>query len=290
MINKEKVSIMITTLNRVGDLVKTLEFLRSFDPQPCEVLVTADGCLDDTAEIVREKFPEIRLIINEQSRGSVASRHRMMMEAQGDLVLAIDDDSHPEQLDCIFRLAEIFERNPKLAIATFPQRTDEYPETLARTDFGQEMPVRSFANSGACLRVCAYRSLLGFEPMFFHMYEEPDYALQCVAAGWEVRYTPQITIRHHWVGRERSEIRNHHRHARNEFWSTVMRCPMPYALFLCAYRVFSQARFAIKRGPSWVVREPSWWWQAMEGLPIALKKRRPVAWSGYRRWLSQTDK
>lgn len=285
-----KISVMITTLNRVEDLKKTLEFLRSLNPSPSEVLVTADGCVDATVEMVRGKFPEVRLIINERSIGSVASRHRMMHEANGDLVLAIDDDSHPEQLDCISRLAEIFERNPKLAIATFPQRTDEYPETLLRTDFGPELPVRSFANSGACMRLSAYRSLPGFEPMFFHMYEEPDYALQCVATGWEVRYIPEITIRHHWVGRERSEIRNHHRHARNEFWSTVMRCPMPYAILLSAYRVFSQARFAVKRGPAWIVSEPAWWWQAMKGLPSALKKRQPVAWSGYRRWLALPDK
>ena len=285
-----KVAVMITTLNRVNDLAKTLEFLWSLNPQPFEVLVTADGCVDGTVEMVREKFPEVRFIINERSMGSVASRHRMMQDAKGDLVLALDDDSQPEQLDCISRLAEIFERNPKLAIATFPQRTDEYPETLQRSDFGQETPVRSFANSGACLRTATYRSLPGFEPMFFHMYEEPDYALQCVSAGWEVRYIPQITIRHHWVGRERSEIRNHHRHARNEFWSTLMRCPMPYALLLCAYRLFSQARFAVKRGPAWVVREPIWWWQAMKGLPKALAKRKPVAWSGYRRWLALSDK
>ena len=285
-----KVAVMITTLNRVNDLAKTLECLWSLNPQPFEVLVTADGCVDGTVEMVREKFPEVRFIINERSMGSVASRHRMMQDAKGDLVLALDDDSQPEQLDCISRLAEIFERNPKLAIATFPQRTDEYPETLQRSDFGQETPVRSFANSGACLRTATYRSLPGFEPMFFHMYEEPDYALQCVSAGWEVRYIPQITIRHHWVGRERSEIRNHHRHARNEFWSTLMRCPMPYALLLCAYRLFSQARFAVKRGPAWVVREPIWWWQAMKGLPKALAKRKPVAWSGYRRWLALSDK
>ena len=287
---KLSLSIMITTLNRVEDLVKTLQILRSLDPLPCEVVVTVDGCVDGTQEIVREKFPEVRLIINERSMGSVTSRHRMMQEANGDLVLALDDDSYPEHVECIARLIGIFEANPKLAIATFPQRTDEYPETLRRRDFGPESPVRSFANSGACLRVATYRSLPGFEPMFFHMYEEPDYALQCVATGWEVLYIPEITIRHHWVGRERSEIRNHHRHARNEFWSTLIRCPMPYAPLLCAYRVFSQARFAVKRGPAWAVREPIWWWQATRGLPKALTKRKPVAWSGYRRWLALSDK
>ena len=284
-----KISVMITTLNRVEDLKKTLEFLRSLNPLPCEVLVTADGCVDGTVEITQQQFSEVRLIINERSMGSVASRHRMMLEAKGDLVLALDDDSHPEQLDCISRLAEIFEQNPQLAIMTFPQRTDEYPETLERTDFGQAMPVRSFANSGACLRVATYRSLPGFEPMFFHMYEEPDYALQCVAAGLEVRFIPQITIRHHWVGRERSEIRNHHRHARNEFWSTLMRCPMPYALLLCAYRVFSQACFAASRGAGWLLTEPKWWWMASQGILKILQRRRPVSWQAYRRWLALPD-
>ena len=39
---------------------------------------------------------------------------------------------------------------------------------------------RSFANPGAVLRRSTYLQLRGFESRFFHMYEEPDYALQCV--------------------------------------------------------------------------------------------------------------
>lgn len=111
-------------------------------------------------------FPEVRLFINKIGQGSVASRHRMMQEARGELVLAIDDDSYPEQLNCLEILSGVFEARPRLAIASFPQRTDEYPQSLQQTDFGSEMPVRSFANSGACLRVSAYRSLPGFEPIF----------------------------------------------------------------------------------------------------------------------------
>ena len=39
-----KVSIMITTKNRSVDLTKTLNVLKGLDPQPLEVLITADGC------------------------------------------------------------------------------------------------------------------------------------------------------------------------------------------------------------------------------------------------------
>jgi len=280
------ISIMITTKNRSIDLRKTLGVLRRLDPQPLEFLITADGCSDDTVEVVRREMPAARLIINVEGKGSVASRDRMMREAKGDLVLALDDDSFPEQEDCLTTLKERFEKNPKLAIATFPQRTDEYSESLTKEHFGEAHLVRSFPCSGACLRVSTYRSLYGFEPMFFHMYEEPDYALQCVAAGWEVFYTPVITIRHHWTGSGRSELRNHHRHARNELWSTVMRCPFPQMLVMIAWRILSQAKYAASRGISWLIREPLWWRDAIKGIPQALRRRHPVSWAGYRKWLS----
>ncbi|HTR40446.1 MAG TPA: glycosyltransferase family A protein [Pseudomonadales bacterium] len=281
------VTVMITTRNRAVDLRRTLQMIRQLTPGPSEVLITADGCTDDTVQVVKFEAPGAKLIVNEQGRGSVASRDRMMREAAGDLVLALDDDSYPEQLDCINRIIPRFEQNPRLAILHFPQHSDEYPETLTQTDFGPEKATRSFANSGAMLRRSVYLQLPGFEPHFFHMYEEPDYVLQCVAAGYEVFYSPVITIRHHWSGQTRNEIRNHQRHARNEFWSTLQRCPFPYTFPMLAWRVFSQFRYACKRGVNWVIREPVWWWQAFAGLPYCLKNRQPVSWAGYKKWLAQ---
>ena len=317
-------SVMITTKNRAADLSRTLQVLRELNPAPLEILITADGCTDDTLEMLKtemlpsevanqpgevvspleygidsigegdftgrelhgpRKTGNVKLIVNEVGRGSVASRDRMMREARGDLVLALDDDSYPEQLDCLHLLSSLFQLRPSLAVATFPQRTDEYPETLTQTNFGLEHLVRSFPNSGAMLRRSVYLQLPGFAPEFFHMYEEPDYALQCVAAGYEVLFTPIVTIRHHYSGAARSELRNHQRHCRNEFWSTVMRCPLPQMPLLVIYRVCSQFRFACTRGMGWVIREPLWWWQAVRGIPICLKKRNPVTWQGYKKWL-----
>ena len=278
-------SIMITTKNRMADLRRTWHALQRLDPRPLEVLMTLDGCTVDMVEAVKAEFPKARILVNQIGIGSVASRDRMMREAQGDFVLALDDDSYPEQLDCIGRIVPTFEQHPNLAVLHFPQRTDEYPETLANADFGAERLTRSFANSGAVLRRSIYLQLPGFEPRFFHMYEEPDYALQCVAAGYEVLFSPVVTIRHHYSAQARDEIRIHHRHARNELWSTVMRCPFPFAPGMIPWRVFSQFRYASKRGWSWVIREPVWWWQALVGIPYCVRKRRPVSWAGYKRWL-----
>jgi GT2 family glycosyltransferase len=318
----QNISVMITTKNREQDLRRTLQALRQLDPPPLEILITADGCTDETVEMVKGvmmglqttdyglrttdnetncggknsvvsgqwsvvvgRQVEVKMIVNEVGLGSVASRDRMMREAKGELVLALDDDSYPEQSNCLHLLSSLFDLRPELAIATFPQRTDEYPETLTQTDFGPERPVRSFPNSGAVLRRSVYLELPGFEPKFFHMYEEPDYALQCVAAGYEVIYTPVITIRHHYSGATRSEMRNHHRHSRNEFWGVLLRCPFPQCVGLAAYRLFSQFRYACKRGFSWVVREPVWWWQAAVGIPYCLHKRQVIPWARYKKWL-----
>jgi GT2 family glycosyltransferase len=276
---------MITTRNRVHDLMRTCRNLQRLDPSPNEWLITADGCSDNTERLIRQEFPEARLIANHPGRGSVASRDYMMREARGDLVLALDDDSYPEQLDCIARFVPIFEKRPELAVLHFPQRTDEYPETIAQTDFGLEHLTRSFPNSGAVLRRSIYLQLPGFESRFFHMYEEPDYALQCVAAGYDLLFSPVVTIRHRYSSEGRSEVRNHHRLARNELWSTLMRCPFPFAIGMAGWRVFSQFRYACKRGWSWVIREPAWWCQALTGIPYCLRRRRPVSWPGYKRWL-----
>jgi GT2 family glycosyltransferase len=284
------VSVMITTRNRAVDLRRTCRVLRGLDPAPAEILITADGCTDDTvqmlkAETLKAEIKNLKVMVNEVGKGSVASRDRMMREARGDLVLALDDDSYPEQSDCISLIVPLFEQNPKLAVAHFPQRTDEYPETLTQTDFGPARLTRSFANSGAVLRRYVYLQLPGFETRFFHMYEEPDYALQCVAAGYEVLFTPATTIRHHWSLQTRSEVRNHHRHSRNELWSVWLRCPFPQCVGLGAYRIVTQFWYACKRGPDWAIREPVWWWQALAGIPYCLKKRNPVPWAQYKRWL-----
>jgi GT2 family glycosyltransferase len=282
--NPITLSIMITTKGRIADLRRTWHRLRQLNPQPLEVLITMDGCTAETIEIIRAELLEARLFVNEVALGSVASRDRMIREARGDLVLALDDDSYPEQLDCISRIVPVFGR-PRLAVLHFPQRTDEYPETVGQRDFGSERLTRSFANSGAVVQRSVYLQLPGFERRFFHMYEEPDYGLQCVAAGYDVLFSPVVTIRHHYSGQARDEIRIHHRHARNEFWSTLMRCPLPFAVGMVAWRVFSQFRYACKRGWSWVAREPLWWCEALAGIPYCVRKRRPVPWAGYKRWV-----
>lgn len=278
-------AVMITTKNRLHDLERTMRVLQRLDPLPEQILITADGCTDETVERVQRELPSALLYVNDPGLGSVASRDRMLQSARCDLVLSLDDDSYPEQGDCVARLKELFAAEKAVSVAHFPQRSDEYPESLVKSDFGASKLTGSYPNSGACYRRQDYLDSSGFPAEFFHAYEEPDYALQVVAAGKQVLYTPILTIRHHYSPVERSEMHTHQRHARNELWSAILRCPLPWLLWMLPYRVFSQARYAASRGIGWLLREPQWWWDAVKGIPAMLSQRKPVGRTAYHRWL-----
>ena len=279
------VAVCITTHNRRAELERTLRELRRLSPPPNGIFVAADGCTDGTATWLRAEHSEITLINHEQARGSIPSRNELAAACGTDVFVSLDDDSYPLETEFIHRVRELFAADDRLAVASFPQRTDEFPETLTRANFGAARFVGSYANSGAALRRRAFEELGGYPDFFFHAYEEPDFALRCSAAGWRVRHETSLRIRHHFTGTQRNEIRTHQRHARNEFWSVLLRCPAPQCVAVALFRAARQLGYAWRRGPGWVVREPAWWLAALHGLSQCFRTRAPLPWRRYRAWM-----
>ncbi|MHA3775717.1 glycosyltransferase family 2 protein [Verrucomicrobiota bacterium sgz303538] len=280
-----RVSICIATHNRREDLLRTLDEIATMEPAADEVLVLADGCKDGTAEAVCSRHPSARIMEHTTAQGSIASRNALAAAASGEILLSLDDDSHPVEKDFVAKLKRLFEARPKLAVVTFPQRSNEFPDTLNCTDFGPSLFVASYWNSGAAIRKSVFTQLGGYPAFFFHAYEEPDFALRCVAAGWQVRYETSLTIRHYYSGSERSELRTHHRHSRNELWSVVLRSPIALLVPVALFRMMRQFRFACTRGREWITSEPRWWADALHGIPRAWAERHPVQFRSYWRWM-----
>jgi GT2 family glycosyltransferase len=280
-----RVAVCITTHNRRDDLARTLAALRTLDPPPDDIVVVADGCTDGTAEWLRSAHAAVKLIVHERARGSISSRNEMVVATTDEIVLSLDDDSYPIERDFIARLRTLFAEHPRLAVASFPQRTDEFPKTLTAVDFGPSKFVGSFANSGAGIRKSVFGKLDFYPYFFFHAYEEPDFALRCCAAGWQVRYITSLTIRHHFTGAQRDEMRTHQRHARNELWSVLLRCPAPQLFAVLAFRAARQLGYACTRGLDWVLREPRWWLAFLAGIPDCLCERQPLPWPRYLAWM-----
>jgi GT2 family glycosyltransferase len=284
-------SVMITTRNRRDELHRTLSKLRELQPKPDEVLVCADGCTDDTVAMVRRDFPECTLIENSVSRGSVFSRDRMLRMAKGEIVVSLDDDSYPLDLNFIARVRELFVERSQVVVLSFPEIREQGES--ASLNKSPETPVHlvsAYANCAAAMRRAVYLQAGGFPVFFEHMYEEPDYALQCYALGYEVRFEPSLRIRHHVSPAQREPMRRHHFNARNELWSVWMRCPFPQVLAVSLFRVWRQFCYAGREGISWALREPCWWGAALKGLGQCWRHRNPVAWSTYYRWMKLARK
>jgi glycosyltransferase involved in cell wall biosynthesis len=113
-------SIIITTKNRKEDLRRALRsaFAQAGD---IEVLVMDDGSTDGTSEMVREEFPRTRLWRDEQSRGLIVQRNRLMERAVAPIVLSLDDDSELSTPNIVAQTLRDFE-NPRVGAVSIPHK------------------------------------------------------------------------------------------------------------------------------------------------------------------------
>jgi GT2 family glycosyltransferase len=283
-----RVALTIATRNRLPELIRTHAALARLDPPPDELWICADGCEDDTVAWVRAHWPQAQLIVHAISQHSIRSRDEMIRRTTCDIVVGLDDDSYPLDADFVRRVRQRFEAWPRCAVLSFPQRTDEFPATLSTMDFGPRQRVGNYVNAASALRRRTYLELGGCMLFFEHAADEPEYSLRCIAAGWDVIYDTSCVFRHHWSALMRNEIRIHHRHARNEFWTVLLRCPSPWWPWVAVRRAGGQFIYACRRGPGWVLREPQWWFRAVRQLTRVWRARAPVAWTSYQRAIRLT--
>lgn len=92
-----KLSIVITTRNRYADLVDCLHSIEESEGLDFkfEVIVVDDASSDETKEISAEKFKfkNFKVIRNPSQSMMVKTRNKGAREAQGELVLFVDDDN-----------------------------------------------------------------------------------------------------------------------------------------------------------------------------------------------------
>ncbi|MEM7673014.1 MAG: glycosyltransferase [Verrucomicrobiota bacterium] len=250
----DTVCISIVSHNRAEELERTLAVIQQFDPPVDEIRIHLDRCTDRSLELVRSTARDA-IVLETDVGGSIPNRDQIIRESGCDLILSLDDDSYPLEKDAIGRIKTIMNANPRIGVLTFPQISDEFPQQASLLKGNKS--VASFANSGAVVRRAAYLEVSGYPVDFFHIFEEPDLALQLMDQGWMVIESSILTIRHHYSQVERNEWRVHANQARNECISLWLRCPKEY-LPQQAIRLFlGQARYAFRRG--WFWREPLWW-------------------------------
>lgn len=93
------VSVAICTANRAAQLEETLTALHQvLDTGTCEILVIDNGSVDETPALLRSiaaNYPHPLRAMREDRVGLSAARNRAVREAQGEILLFLDDDAIP---------------------------------------------------------------------------------------------------------------------------------------------------------------------------------------------------
>jgi glycosyltransferase involved in cell wall biosynthesis len=95
---KKEVSVIIPTYNRCESVCRTVEALKvqTYSPGITEVIVVADGCSDNTVDVLSKYCTAFTLKIVEQTnQGLAAARNKGATAAEGILLVFLDDDVVP---------------------------------------------------------------------------------------------------------------------------------------------------------------------------------------------------
>ena len=178
---------------------------------PLEIIVHDDASTDTSVELIRNRFPDVTLIVSESNVGYCVSNNRMVSRARGRYILLLNNDAvlHRDSVRTFYYYAE---QHAGPAILGLPQHDMQTGELIdrgslfdpflnpvpnldpGRTDVGMVM--------GACLWIPKglWDELGGFPEWFGSLAE--DLFLCCLARlrGFSVTVLPESGY-DHWVGR-----------------------------------------------------------------------------------------
>jgi GT2 family glycosyltransferase len=210
------VSVVVVTYNALPWVERALESVRGH-----ETIVVDHGSTDGTLELVRERFPEAR-VIEQENKGLGGGSNAGMRVATGDWFLLLNSDAWAVG-DAIDRLVAFAEENPEAAVVgprllnpdgTLQRSVRGFP-TLWRLAteyfFLRKLAPRSRALNafyaggfdhqdvreaeflmGACMLVRreAVEQVGPLDEAFFLFSEETDWAYRFREAGWKVLFFP----------------------------------------------------------------------------------------------------
>jgi GT2 family glycosyltransferase len=196
-----------------------------------------------------------------------------------DVVVNLDDDGLLVDTDVFTRLCELYAADDRLGVVGF-RIADERGRTARRhvprlraSDPMRGGLVTTFLGGGHGLSMRMLDEVGDWPDSFFYAHEETDLAWRALDAHWNVRYAPELVLRHPWTTPTRHAV--YYRNlARNRVWLAKRRLPV---LLVPAYLgVWMALTVARTRSGSGL---KAWFAGFVEGVRTPCPPRRPMRWS-----------
>lgn len=187
------VTAAVLAYNRRDALAITLDKLLSeldYPAERLEILVVDNASTDGTAEMMRERFPQVTLLVNEENTG-IAGWNRAFEAGRGEWFLVLDDDCYVEG-DALRRGVELArDRGADLVSYSVDSLDPERPfSEHYRTGF------LSFWGCSVLISARAIREVGMFDPGLFIWAHELDYAIRLLDRGLTHAALPDVASMH----------------------------------------------------------------------------------------------
>ncbi len=269
-----RVSVVMLTHSRCTEAARGLERLLALPERP-GIVVVDSGSTDDTARVLRGRFPEVEVVSLGRNIGA-AARNVGVERVRTPYVALCDDDTWWAP-GALTRAADLLDAHPRLAVVTgrvlvgAEEREDPTCTRMAASPIPASpgVPGRAvlgFLAGAAVIRRAAFLSVGGFEARFFLGGEEALVALDLTAAGWAIAYCGDV-VAHHYPSPLRDARSRRRLLIRNGLWLAWLRRPARSAL----RETLRAARLALGEPAAALGLL-----QAVAGLPWALRNRRVI--------------
>lgn len=248
-------TIVITTKNRKDDLALALQSCvaqEGFADGRIEVLVIDDGSDDGTSEMVRTRFPGVRLHREEKSQGLIVERNRGARLAEAPIVVSLDDDcTLPSPRIILDTLADF--DHPRVGAVAMPFREPKGSGAML-SGAPEKTGVWCTWTYNGCshaVRKDLFLALGGyFEPLYQYK-EEVDYCARLLDRGYVVRMGRADITEHHVTPTARPKARHRYHESRSTMMFAWRNTPMPYLPLHLAAATLREAKVYRRKGHLW---------------------------------------
>lgn len=201
-----KVSIIIVSYNTrelLGDCITSA--VSAGEPTTeTEIIVIDNASSDVSAQMVREKFPRVKLIVNKENLGFARAVNQGLRESRGKYKLLLNSDTTLLE-NAIKTMIEFLEHNPSAGairpkILSPDGKLQRQGSGFWRFLKSPDTPHRLKWVSGCCMMVRdeVIKEIGLFDENFFFYNEDVDYSCRMKERGWKLYYLPGATAIHLW--------------------------------------------------------------------------------------------